>query len=65
MQREHLTFTFEGLRLLISRTKATRRAGALSSACRAAPDAVRVVEVWLQASDCRYGLVFRHIDIDR
>jgi hypothetical protein len=64
MQREHLTFTSEGLRLLISRTKGNQAGGRMELSlsiprdARPATGAVRVVEAWLQASDCRYGPVF-------
>ncbi|TDH62297.1 integrase [Dankookia rubra] len=66
VQREHLTVTPEGLRLLIPRAKADQQGrGAelgLPRGRKAETCPVRAVEAWLQASDCRYGPVFRKID---
>jgi integrase len=66
VQREHLTFTPEGLRLLIPRAKSDQAGrGAelgIPRGARAESCPVRAMEAWLQASDCRYGPVFRKID---
>ncbi|MDO9713687.1 tyrosine-type recombinase/integrase [Paracraurococcus lichenis] len=66
VEREHLTMTPEGLRLLIPRGKTDQQGrgaelgiprGKTTETCP-----VRALEAWLQASDCRYGPVFRKID---
>ena len=66
VQREHLTFTPEGLRLLIPRAKSDQqgRGAELGLPRGKKPETcpVRAMEAWLQASDCRYGPVFRKID---
>ncbi|WP_165982902.1 tyrosine-type recombinase/integrase [Dankookia rubra] len=66
VQREHLTVTPEGLRLLIPRAKADQqgRGAELGLPRGKTPETcpVRALETWLQASDCRYGPVFRKID---
>ncbi|MDO9714211.1 tyrosine-type recombinase/integrase [Paracraurococcus lichenis] len=66
VQREHITLTPEGLRLLIPRAKTDQQGrGAelgLPRGRHAATCPVRALEAWLQASDCRYGPVFRKID---
>ncbi|TDH58036.1 integrase [Dankookia rubra] len=64
--REHLTFTGEGLRLLLPRSKGDHdgQGASLGIARGTKPDTcpVRALEAWLQASDCRYGPVFRKVD---
>lgn len=66
VQREHLVFTAEGLRLLIPRAKTDQEGqgaeigvprGAKLETCP-----VRAIEAWLRASDCQYGPVFRKVD---
>ena len=62
-----MTFAPEGLRLLIPRAKGDQEGkGAelgLPRGARAATCPVRALEAWLQASNCRYGPVFRKIDL--
>ncbi|MDO9713106.1 DDE-type integrase/transposase/recombinase [Paracraurococcus lichenis] len=66
VQREHITVTPEGLRLLIPRAKTDQqgRGAELGIPRGKKPETcpVRALEAWLQASDCRYGPVFRKID---
>lgn len=66
VQREHLTVTPEGLRLLIPRAKGDQAGrGAelgIPRGSRAATCPVRAVEAWLAASGCAFGPVFRKID---
>ncbi|MFC7478114.1 site-specific integrase [Dankookia sp. GCM10030260] len=66
VEREHLTVTPEGLRLLIPRAKSDQqgRGAELGLPRGRKPETcpVRAMEAWLQASDCRYGPVFRKID---
>jgi len=66
VQREHVTFTAEGLRLLIPRAKGDQagKGASLGIPRGKRPDTcpVRALETWLRASDCRYGPVFRGID---
>jgi integrase len=64
--REHVTFDKDGLRLLIPRAKGDQTGKGVSIGLprAGAPDRcpVRALEVWLEASGCRYGPVFRGID---
>ncbi len=64
--REHLTFTAEGLRLLIPRSKgdAAGEGATIGIARGRRPETcpVRALEAWLQMSDCRFGPVFRKVD---
>jgi integrase len=66
VQREHLTVTPEGLRLLIPRAKSDQAGrGAelgIPRGARAATCPVRALEAWLAASGCAFGPVFRKID---
>ena len=66
VQREHITFTAEGLRLLIPRAKGdpTGKGASIGIPRGTRPDTcpVRALEVWLEVSGCRYGPVFRGID---
>jgi integrase len=66
VEREHLTVTAEGLRLLIPRAKTDQqgRGAELGIPRGRKPETcpVRALEAWLQASGCRYGPVFRKID---
>ncbi|SDE30691.1 tyrosine-type recombinase/integrase [Belnapia rosea] len=66
VQREHVVFTAEGLRLLIPRAKTDQEGqGAEIGVPRGAkPETcpVRAMETWLRASGCQYGPVFRKID---
>lgn len=67
IQREHVIFTHDGLRLLIPRAKGdqTGKGASLGIPRGKRPDTcpVRAVEAWLAASDCRYGPVFRAVDM--
>src|SRR4051812_41374439 len=64
--REHLSFTAEGLRLLLPRSKgdAAGEGASIGIARGSRPETcpVRALEAWLQMSDCRYGPVFRKVD---
>ncbi len=65
--REHLTFTSEGLRLLIPRAK-TDQAGqgaeiGIPRGSRPETCPVRAMEAWLRASDCLFGPVFRKVTV--
>jgi integrase len=64
--REDVTFDKDGLRLLIPRAKGDQTGKGVSIGLprAGAPDRcpVRALEVWLEASGCRYGPVFRGID---
>ena len=65
VEREHLGFTPDGMRLLIPRSK-TDAAGqgaeiGIPRGSRAETCPVRAMEAWLRASDCRYGPVFRKV----
>lgn len=66
VEREHVQLTHDGLRLLIPRAKGDQTGKGVSIGLprAASPDRcpVRAMEVWLQASGCRYGPVFRGID---
>jgi integrase len=66
IDREHLRFTEAGLRLLLPTSK-TDQIGkgvelGLSRGKRSATCPVRALEAWLEASDCKYGPVFRKVD---
>jgi len=67
VEREHLRFTIEGLRLLIPRSKGDQEGqGAeigIPRGARRASCPVRAMEDWLAASNCAFGPVFRRIDI--
>src|SRR5689334_14649411 len=67
IEREHLTFTGEGLRLLIPRAKTDPDGEGVSlgipKGTKADTCPVRALEAWLEASDCRYGPVFRKVDV--
>jgi len=65
VEREHLTFTSEGMRLLIPRAK-TDQAGegteiGIPRGAKPETCPVRAVEAWLRASDCLFGPVFRKV----
>jgi integrase len=66
VEREHLRFTEAGLRLLIptSKTDGEGRGVDLGITRGKRPETcpVRALETWLEASDCRFGPVFRKID---
>ena len=66
VQREHLTFTAEGMRLMIPRAKSdqTGEGVELGIPRGAKPETcpVKAMEAWLRASDCQYGPVFRKIN---
>jgi integrase len=66
IQREHLSFDTDGLRLLIPRGKGDQTGQGVSlgiprsQALDSCP--VRALEAWLKISDCQRGAVFRAID---
>ena len=66
LRREHLSFTAEGMKLLISRAKTDQegRGAEIGIPRGMKPETclVRAMEVWLRASDCRNGPVSRKID---
>ncbi len=66
VHREHLTFTADGMKLLIPRAKTDQDGeGAeigIPRGLKPETCPVRAMEVWLRASDCRYGPVFRKVD---
>lgn len=66
IEREHVSVTAEGLRLLLPRSKGDQDGqGAslgITRGTRVETCPVRALEAWLQASDCRYGPVFRKVD---
>jgi integrase len=65
VHREHLTFTSEGVRLLIPRSKGDQEGhGAELGIPRGRkPETcpVRALETWLERSECRFGPVFRKV----
>ncbi len=67
MQREHVTFTADGMKLMIPRAKGDQEGkgveigiprGAKPETCP-----VRAMEDWLRASDCLFGPVFRKVTV--
>lgn len=66
VEREHLAFAADGMRLLIPRAKTDQEGeGAEVGVPRGAkPETcpVRAMETWLRDSECRYGPVFRKVD---
>lgn len=66
VEREHLTFVHEGVRLLIPRAKGDQEGeGAeigIPKCDRKETCPTRALEAWLTASRCKYGPVFRKID---
>ena len=66
VQREHITFTVDGMKLLIPRAKSDQEGqGAELGIPRGRkPETcpVRAMEAWLRASGCEYGPVFRKVD---
>ena len=66
VEREHVQLTPDGLRLLIPRAKGDQTGKGVSIGLPRAgsPERcpVRALEMWLEASGCRYGPVFRGID---
>ena len=66
IDREHCRIAGNGLRLLLPRSK-TDQAGegvdlGIARGKRPETCPVRALEAWLEASDCRYGPVFRKVD---
>jgi integrase len=66
VQREHLTFIGDGMRLLIPRAK-TDQGGegaeiGIPRGLKPETCPVRAMETWLRGSDCQYGPVFRKVD---
>lgn len=66
VHREHLTFTAEGMKLLIPRAKTDQEGqGAeigIPRGMKPETCPIRAMEFWLRASDCQYGPVFRKVD---
>ena len=66
IEREHVSFTPEGLRLQIPRSKTdTTGQGAelgIPRGSKAETCPVRALEAWLEASGCRFGPVFRKVN---
>ena len=66
VEREHITFDKDGLRLLIPRGKGDQTGKGVSIGLPrgGSPDRcpVRALEIWLDRSGCKYGKVFRGID---
>ena len=66
VEREHVTITADGLRLLIPRAKGDQTGKGATLGIPRGQSAetcpVRAIEAWLQASGCRYGPVFRGVD---
>ena len=66
VQREHITFTTEGLRLLIPRAKGdqTGKGASIGIPRGTKPGTcpVKALEAWLKTSGCEHGPVFRGID---
>ena len=66
IEREHVSFTPEGLRLQIPRSKTdtTGQGAELGIPRGSKPETcpVRALEAWLEASGCRFGPVFRKIN---
>lgn len=66
VDREHLRFGAEGLRLAIPRSKGDAEGRgeevAVPRGQRRETCPVRALEAWLEASDCRFGPVFRPVD---
>ncbi|MDO9713836.1 site-specific integrase [Paracraurococcus lichenis] len=67
IDREHLSFTAEGLRLRLLRSKGDQegQGASLSIARGSRPETcpVRAREAWLQRSDCRFGPVLRPLSL--
>ncbi|WP_043344829.1 site-specific integrase [Belnapia moabensis] len=66
VHREHLTFTADGLRLMIPRAKGDQEGKGVEigipRGMKPETCPVRAVEFWLRASDCQYGPVFRKVN---
>ena len=66
IEREHVSFTPEGLRLQIPRSKTdtTGQGAELGIPRGGKPETcpVRALEAWLEASGCRFGPVFRKVN---
>jgi integrase len=66
IDREHLRFAESGLRLLLPTSKTDPEGKGqelgISRGKRRETCPVRALEAWLEASECRYGPVFRKID---
>src|SRR4051812_9582028 len=66
VEREHVSFTPEGVRLQIPRSKTdtTGQGAELGIPRGAKPETcpVRALEAWLEASGCRFGPVFRKVN---
>jgi len=66
IDREHLRFTETGLRLTLPRSKTDAKGEGtelgITRGKRPQTCPIRALEAWLEASDCRYGPVFRRVD---
>lgn len=66
VQREHISFTPDGMKLLIPRAKSDQEGHGVElgipRGMKLETCPVRAVETWLRASGCQYGPVFRKID---
>jgi len=66
VEREHLRFTEAGLRLLLPHSKTDQEGRGvelgITRGKRRDTCPVRALEAWLEASECRFGPVFRKID---
>lgn len=66
VRREHVTFTADGLRLLVPRSKGDPEGRGeevgIPRSERAATCPVRALEEWLRASRCGHGPVFRKVE---
>jgi len=64
--REHIAFTAEELRLLVSGNKGDAAGEGVSIAIargsRAETFPMRALKAWLEMSDCRFGPMFRKVN---
>jgi hypothetical protein len=64
--REHIAFTAEELRLLVSGNKGDAAGEGVSigiaRGSRAETFPMRALKAWLEMSDCRFGPMFRKVD---
>jgi hypothetical protein len=66
IMREHIAFTAEELRLLVSRSRGDAAGEGVSigiaRGSRAETFPMRALKAWLEMSDCRFGPMFRKVD---
>ena len=63
--REHIAFTAEELRLLVSRSRGDAGVGVsigIARGSRAETFPMRALKAWLEMSDCRFGPMFRKVN---